>query len=250
VNGSSTRPDHRRLRRGALNTVSRLGRTRRFPARPETGAYSAAFLGDYFEKERYKAGRFRRPLSVVFLVVENYSSLVEQTRRASSSGADVDGRSDPPCGADSDLVAREEGSRSASFFGDRRLRGLARRSTLPEGGESNLPDRVSRDGVFLQPFFMSATSPRDGRDFPNWCASRGEIRSTAEEPAASHAARRSALLGRLRDPRRRRSTTISFGKGRTSRTSCASVKTSKERPLLHPSRNLASDPRAIAQDVA
>ena len=34
----------------------------------ETSAYSFAFLKDYFDKELYKSGRFRRPLSVVFLV--------------------------------------------------------------------------------------------------------------------------------------------------------------------------------------
>ena len=37
----------------------------------ETQAYSLAFLSDYFEKERYKAGRFRRPLSAVFVIVDN-----------------------------------------------------------------------------------------------------------------------------------------------------------------------------------
>jgi len=153
---------------GALNTLDRLGRTEKVSLRDrETGAYSAGFLADYFEKERYKAGRFRRPLSVVFLVVENFSFLMEQTREsivvgALSSMIDAIRRA----ARDSDLVAREEGNRfcivlpETDAFGAllavRRFRKAVREKC-----------RIQFLGTefFLQPFFMSATSPSDGRDF-------------------------------------------------------------------------------------
>ena len=164
----------------ALNTVSRLGRIEKVTLRdPETGAYSAAFLADYFEKERYKAGRFHRPLSVVFLVVENFSFLLEQTREsivvaALTSMIDAVRRAV----RDSDLVAREESNRfciilpETDAFGAllavRRLRKAVREKCRIEflGTEYS-----------LQPFFMSSTSPRDGRDFP-------ELLRVAEEKFA------------------------------------------------------------------
>ena len=37
----------------------------------ETQAYSAEYLADCFEKERSRAGRFRRPLSLLFLSIGN-----------------------------------------------------------------------------------------------------------------------------------------------------------------------------------
>ena len=103
---------------GALNTVDRLGRIEKVSLRdPETGAYSAAFLADYFEKERYKAVRFHRPLSVVFLVVENFAFLVEQTRESIVVGALTSMITTVRRAVrDSDLVAREEANRSASSF--------------------------------------------------------------------------------------------------------------------------------------
>lgn len=165
---------------GALNTVNRLKRIERVSMRDaETGAYSAAFLADYFEKERNKAGRFRRPLSVVFVVVENFSFLMEQTRESIVVGALTS-----MVGAvrrtmrDSDLVARDESNRlcvvlpETDAFGAlhavRRLRRAVKDTCrIPFLGTD----------YFLQPFFMSATSPRDGRSFP-------ELLRVAEEKYA------------------------------------------------------------------
>ena len=155
---------------GALNTVDRLGRIEKVSLRdPETGAYSAAFLADYFEKERYKACRFHRPLSVVFLVVENYAFLVEQTRESIVVGALTSMvNTIRRAVRDSDLVAREEGNRfcivlpETDSFGAllavRRLRRAIKEKC-----------RIQFLGTefFLQPFFMSATCPRDGREFPD-----------------------------------------------------------------------------------
>ncbi len=165
---------------GALNTVNRLGRIEKVSLRdPETGVYSAAFLADYFEKERYKAGRFHRPLSVVFLVVENFSFLMEQTRESIVVGA-LTSMVDAVRRAvrDSDLVAREEANRfcvvlpETDAFGAllavRRLRkAVKEKCRIPFLGTE----------FFLQPFFMSATCPRDGRDFP-------ELLRVAEEKFA------------------------------------------------------------------
>jgi diguanylate cyclase (GGDEF)-like protein len=152
---------------GALNTVDRLDRMEKVSLRdPETGAYSAVFLEDYFEKERYKASRFRRPLSVVFLVVENYSFLMEQTRESVVAGA-MAGMVDAvrKAARDSDLVARQDANRfcivlpETDAFGAmlavRRLRKAVREKSRIRflGAEFS-----------LQPFFMSATSPRDGRE--------------------------------------------------------------------------------------
>jgi diguanylate cyclase (GGDEF)-like protein len=165
---------------GALNTVNRLKRIERVSMRDaETGAYSAAFLADYFEKERYKADRFHRPLSVVFVVVENFSFLMEQTRESIVVGALTS-----MVGAvrramrDSDLVARVEANRlcvvlpETDAFGAlhavRRLRKAVKDTCrIPFLGTD----------YFLQPFFMSATSPRDGRGFP-------ELLRVAEEKYA------------------------------------------------------------------
>lgn len=175
----------------ALNTVDRLGRVEKISLRdPETGAYSAAFLADYFEKERYKASRFRRPLSVVFIVVENYSFLVEQTREGIVVGALTSlVEAVRQAVRDSDLVAREEANRfcvvlpETDAFGSllavRRLRKAVREKC-----------RIHFLGTefSLQPFFMSATCPRDGRDFP-------ELRRVAEE---KYARQQKSPLHRLR----------------------------------------------------
>ena len=164
----------------ALNTVNRLGRIEKVSLRdPETGAYSAAFLADYFEKERYKAGRFRRPLSVVFLVIENFSFLMEQTRESIVVGALTSLiEAVRKAVRDSDLVAREEANRfcivlpETDAFGAllavRRLRkAVKEKCRIPFLGTE----------FFLQPFFMSATCPKDGRDFP-------ELLRVAEEKFA------------------------------------------------------------------
>jgi two-component system cell cycle response regulator len=132
----------------------------------ETQAYSMAFLSDYFEKESYKAGRFRRPLSIVFLIVDNFSRLNEQTRETLVSGA-LSNMVDAVRKAlrDSDLIARVETNRfcvvlpETDYFGSvlasRRLRKAVRdcRSIQYMGTEHH-----------LEPFFVSATFPRDGKN--------------------------------------------------------------------------------------
>ena len=154
---------------GALNTVNRLGRIEKVSLRdPETGAYSAAFLADYFEKERYKAGRFRRSLSVVFLVVENFSFLIEQTRESIVVGA-LTSMIDAIRRAvrDSDLVAREEANRFCIVLPETDAFGaLLAVRRLRKAVKEKCRIQFLGTEFFLQPFFMSATCPRDGRDFP------------------------------------------------------------------------------------
>jgi diguanylate cyclase (GGDEF)-like protein len=165
---------------GALNTVNRLGRIEKVSLRdPETGAYSAAFLADYFEKERYKADRFRRPLSVVFLVVENFSFLMEQTRESIVVGA-LTSMVDAIRQAvrDSDLVAREEANRFCVVLPETDAFGaLLTVRRLRKAVKEKCRIQFLGTEFFLQPFFMSATCPRDGRDFP-------ELLRVAEEKFA------------------------------------------------------------------
>ena len=176
---------------GALNTVNRLGRIEKVSLRdPETGAYSAAFLTDYFEKERYKAGRFRRPLSVVFLVVENFSSLLEQTRESIVVGA-LTSMIDAVRQAvrDSDLVAREETNRFCIVLPETDAFGaLLAVRRLKKAVKEKCRIQFLGTELSLQLFFMSATCPRDGRDFP-------ELLRVAE---AKYARQQKSPLHRLR----------------------------------------------------
>lgn len=153
----------------ALKMVERLFRMEKISLRdPETRAYSAAFLEDYLEKERYKAGRFRRPLSVIFLVIDNFHFLMEQTRESllvGALGAVVE--SIRKALRDSDLIARIEPNRfcivlpETDAFGAvltvRRLRKAVRDKA-----------RIQFLGTEfrLQTLFLSATYPQEGRDFP------------------------------------------------------------------------------------
>ena len=153
---------------GALNTVDRLGRIEKVSLRdPETGAYSAAFLADYFEKERYKACRFHRPLSVVFLVVENYSFLMEQTRESIVVGALASmAKTVRRAVRDSDLVARENGNRFCIVLPDTDAFGsLLAVRRLRKAVKENCRIQFLGTEFSLQLFFMSATCPKDGREF-------------------------------------------------------------------------------------
>ncbi len=155
---------------GALNTVDRLERIEKVSLRdPETGAYSAAFLADYFEKERYKASRFHRPLSVVFLVVENYSFLMEQIRESIVVGALTSMvNTVRKAVRDSDLVAREEGNRFCIVLPETDSFGaLLAVRRLRKAVKEKCRIQFLGTEYFLQPFFMTATSPRDGREFPD-----------------------------------------------------------------------------------
>ena len=147
--------------------ITRIGRMEKISLRDrETRAYSAAFLEDYFAKERYKAGRFRRPLSVVFIVIDNYASLLEQTRE-SLVAASLSDMVEAVRKAlrDSDLIARVDQNRfcvvlpETDYFGSilasRRLRKAIR--------EKCAIQYLGSDHA-LSPFFMSATFPRDGKD--------------------------------------------------------------------------------------
>jgi diguanylate cyclase (GGDEF)-like protein len=152
----------------ALDTMDRLGRIEKISLRdPETGAYSAAFLSDYFEKERYKAGRFHRPLSVVFLVIENYAYLMEKTRESIVVAA-LSGMVESIRKAvrDSDLVAREDANRFCIVLPETDSFGamLAVRRLRKAVREKCSIQFLGAD-YSLQPFFLSATCPRDGREF-------------------------------------------------------------------------------------
>jgi diguanylate cyclase (GGDEF)-like protein len=152
----------------SVRTVDRLLRMEKISLRdPETRAYSAAFLADYFEKERYKAGRFRRPLSLVFLMIENYAFLMEQTRESLVAGA-LAGTVEAIRKAlrDSDLIARIAPDRfcivlpETDSFGSMLALRRLRKAVGDVGGIQFLGGEFS-----LHPFFLSATYPRDGKDF-------------------------------------------------------------------------------------
>ncbi len=175
----------------ALNTVSRLGRIDKIPMRdPETGAHSAAFLADYFEKERNKAVRFHRPLSLLFLQFENWSFLMEQTRENVVSGALVSVIENMRRALrDSDLLARQDANRFCIVLPETDAYGatLAIRRQKKAIREKSRFQFLGTEFT-IQPFFMSATFPRDGRDFQ-------ELLRVAEE---RHARQQKSPLHRLR----------------------------------------------------
>ncbi len=164
----------------ALNTVNRLGRIDKIPLRdPETGVHSSAFLTDYFEKERNKAIRFHRPLAVLFLQFENWSFLMEQTRENIVSGVLVSVIENMRKALrDSDLLARQEGNRFSIVLPETDAYGsmLAIRRLRKAIREKNRVQFLGTEFT-LQPFFMSAIFPRDGRDF-------AELVRVAEEKQA------------------------------------------------------------------
>ncbi|MBP2673780.1 MAG: response receiver-modulated diguanylate cyclase [Deltaproteobacteria bacterium] len=164
----------------ALHTVNRLGRIDKIPLRdPETGVHSAPFLEDYFDKERHKAIRFHRPLSVLFLQFENLSFLVEQTRENIVSGALVSVVENMrKAHRDSDLLARQEANRFCIVLPETDAYGamLAIRRLRKAIREKNRIHFLGTEFT-LQPFFMSAVFPRDGRDF-------AELARVAEEKQA------------------------------------------------------------------
>lgn len=170
----------------AWRKLTRLVRMEKVSLRDgETQAYSLAFLSDYFEKERYKAGRFRRPLSVVFLVVDNLSRLKEQAGETLVSGA-LSKMVDAVRKAlrESDLIARVESNRfcvvlpETDYFGSvltsRRLRKAVRecRSIQHMGNEHR-----------LETFFVSATFPRDGKTLMDlWKDSEEKFQGQKQSP--------------------------------------------------------------------
>lgn len=152
----------------SLRTVDRLIRMEKISLRdPETRAYSSAFLTDYFEKERYKSGRFRRPLSLIFLAIENLAFMMEKTRESLVGGA-LSGIVEAIRKAlrDSDLIARIDPDRfcivlpETDYFGSMLAVRRLRKAVREVCGIQYLGSEF-----FLQPFFMSATFPRDGKDF-------------------------------------------------------------------------------------
>lgn len=170
----------------AWKNVTRLVRMEKVSLRDtETRAYSMAFLADYFEKERYKAGRFRRPLSVVFVIIDNLSRITEQTREILVAGALSEMvEAVRKALRDSDLIARMEPNRfcivlpETDYFGSvlasRRLRKAVResRSFSYLGNE-----------YLLEAFFVSATYPRDGKEIPAlWRAAEEKYRMQIQSP--------------------------------------------------------------------
>lgn len=147
--------------------VNRLMRMEKVSLRdPETRAYSMAFLTDYFEKERYKAGRFRRPLSLVFLVIENYASLMERTRESLVTAA-LSGivTAVGKVLRDSDLIARVEPNRFCTVLPETDSFGslLAARRMRKAIRDKVRIEYLGSEHI-LQAYFMAATYPRDGRE--------------------------------------------------------------------------------------
>jgi diguanylate cyclase (GGDEF)-like protein len=152
----------------SLKTVDRLVHIEKISLRdPETRAYSAAFLADYFEKERYKATRFLRPLSLIFLAIENFAFLMEQTRESLVAGALARTvEAVRKALRDSDLIARIDPGRfcivlpETDYFGSVLAMRRLRKAVRDVGGIRFLGGEFA-----LRPFFVSATYPRDGKDF-------------------------------------------------------------------------------------
>lgn len=147
--------------------LSRILSMERFSLRDrETRAYSEAFLYDYFDKERFKATRCQRPLSIILLVFDNLSLFMEQTRESFVAGVlaeVVEGIRTVL--RDSDFIARVEQSRfcivlpETDYFGSilamRRLRkAIKAKSTVQFLGNE----------LTLSSFLASATFPRDGKN--------------------------------------------------------------------------------------
>ncbi len=175
----------------ALNTVSRLGRIDKIPMRdPETGAHSAAFLADYFEKERNKAVRFHRPLSLLFLQFENWSFLMEQTRENVVSGALVSVIENMRRALrDSDLLARQDANRFCIVLPETDAYGATlaiRRQKKAIREKSRFP--VPRHGVHDPAVLHVRDVPQGRQGFP-------ELLRVAEE---RHARQQKSPLHRLR----------------------------------------------------
>lgn len=144
---------------------------------PETGAYSADFLADCLEKECSKAGRFRRPLSLIFLFLGDGASSAEKIREEPASGAlsgMVDGIRKTL--RNSDLIARVSRDRFCVV--------------LPETDHfgSLLTLRRIRKTVRGMGMLQSATYPGDGRDL-------AELSRAGEE---KHLRQKKSPLCRLR----------------------------------------------------
>jgi diguanylate cyclase (GGDEF)-like protein len=148
-------------------SLSRIARMEKVSLRdPETRAYSMGFLSDYFEKERYKAGRFRRPLSLLFLVLDNYSTLMEGTRESLVAAA----LAEVVAGVakalrDSDLVARADSNRLCVVLPETDGFGglLASRRLRKTIVEKSRFHHLGTEHAF-RPFCMAVTFPRDGRN--------------------------------------------------------------------------------------
>jgi diguanylate cyclase (GGDEF)-like protein len=175
----------------SVRNADRMSRVEKVSLRDsETSAYSSAFLKDYLEKELYKSGRFRRPLSVILFVAGNFAQLMAQTRESLVIGA-LAGVVEEIRKAlrDSDLIARIDTDRfcivlpETDAFGTmlaiRRLRKAIRGKSAISflGGEFR-----------LQSFFLPATFPRDGKTYP-------DLKRAAEE---GYARQQRSPLSRLR----------------------------------------------------
>ncbi|MBI5575696.1 MAG: diguanylate cyclase [Deltaproteobacteria bacterium] len=134
---------------------------------PESRAYSAAYLAEAFERERGKAVRFRRPLSLVFLAIdgggfppetvrdhrapETLACMVEELRKT-FRGSDFIAR----FAHDRFCVVLPETDRFGSVLAIRRLR-----KTVREMEIFRFPGRK----LDLDPVFAPATWPLEGESF-------------------------------------------------------------------------------------
>lgn len=169
-----------------LRTVRRVRSLEKVSLRdPDSRAYSAAFLADYFEKERFRAGRFRRPLSVIFLVAENLSWLAAQTRESLVAASVSDLMADlRKALRDSDLVARLDGNRfcvvlpETDHFGSLLAARRLRKAVRERGRISHLGNEYP-----LDLFFLPATFPGDGKDLASlWNSAEERYRRQRGSP--------------------------------------------------------------------
>ena len=147
--------------------LSRILSMERFSLRDrETRAYSEAFLYDYFDKERFKATRCQRPLSIVLLVFDNLSLFMEQTRESFVAGVLAEiVEAIRTVLRDSDFVARVEQNRFCIVLPETDSFGtvMAMRR-LRKAIKTKCTVRFLGNELTLSAFLASATFPRDGKN--------------------------------------------------------------------------------------
>lgn len=163
-----------------------MGHVRIDPFRdPETQAFSAAYLAEAFERERAKAVRFRRPLSLVFLSIGDYGSKADGT--PAGQGTETLAHMVEEIRKslrDSDFIARfaqdrfcvvlPETDRYGSGLAIRRLRKAIREMEI-----FRFPGRKTG----LVPLFASSCCPGDGTGFAElYRAAEERFRRQKESP--------------------------------------------------------------------
>ncbi len=156
--------------------LSRILSMERFSLRDrETRAYSEAFLYDYFDKERFKASRCQRPLSIILLVFDNLSLFMEQTRENFVGGVLSEiVEAIRTVLRDSDFIARIEQSRFCIVLPETDSFGsiLAMRR-LRKAIKTKCTVQFLGNELTLSSFLSSATFPRDGKSLQDLLKAAG-----------------------------------------------------------------------------